>query len=298
MLRPHRLLLIILLALLSHSAMAQSRVDCNALNSRILKQAVHYCVMLPSDYDASASTHPPRRYPVLYFLHGLGDNEQSLFKSGAWDQVEELRRQHKIGEFLIAAPEGGRTFYINSADGEERYSDFFLHEFMPFIEGKYQIRRQRNFRGITGVSMGGYGALRFAFAHPELFGSVSAQSAALMTHSPKDLNMAMRSGAPIGRLLGNVFGNPIDAAHWKENDPLFLAKLHKHAIARLATYFNCGRDDDYGFETGAEALDQQLRAEGIRHEFHLYPGNHSASYFLAHFGETMQFHSRVFETRN
>jgi|SRR5438105_1253120 len=297
MLRPYRLLLIIFLALLSRSAQAQRRVDCNALNSRILKQVVHYCVMLPSDYDAAATTHPPKRYPVLYFLHGLGDNEQSLFKSGSWDQVEELRRQHKIGEFLIAAPEGGRTFYVNSADGKLRYSDFFLQEFMPFIEHKYPIRRERNSRAITGLSMGGYGALRFAFAHPELFGSVSAQSAALMTNSPTDLNLAMRSGAPVGRLLGNVFGNPIDAGHWKENDPFLLAKSQKAAISRLAIYFNCGRDDEYGFESGAEALDRQLQSEGIRHEFHLYPGNHSASYFLAHFGETMQFHSRVFETR-
>src|SRR5437868_12322827 len=248
MLRPHRLLLTILLALLSHSAMAQSRVDCNALNSRILKQAVHYCVMLPSDYDASASTHPPRRYPVLYFLHGLGDNEQSLFKSGAWDQVEELRRQHKIGEFLIAAPEGGRTFYINSADGEERYSDFFLHEFMPFIEGKYQIRRQRNFRGITGVSMGGYGALRFAFAHPELFGSVSAQSAALITQTPQEIDATERSGTSLGRLLGVAFGEPVNIPHWKENSVFNLAKRNTPSLRRLAIYFNCGNADDYGFE--------------------------------------------------
>src|SRR5438309_11753086 len=110
MLRPYRLLLIIFLALLSRSAQAQRRVDCNALNSRILKQVVHYCVMLPSDYDAAATTHPPKRYPVLYFLHGLGNNEQSLSKSGSWDPVEELRRQHKIGEVMLAAPEGGRTF--------------------------------------------------------------------------------------------------------------------------------------------------------------------------------------------
>ena len=61
---------------------AQSRIDCNALNSTILKQVVHYCVYLPAGYDAGATQHPPRRYPVLYFLHGLGDNERTLFNSG------------------------------------------------------------------------------------------------------------------------------------------------------------------------------------------------------------------------
>src|SRR5437588_12550387 len=121
MLRPYRLLLIIFLALLSRSAQAQRRVDCNALNSRILKQVVHYCVMLPSDYDAAATTHPPKPYPVLYLLHGLGDNEQSLFKSGGWHRLAELRRQHKMGEFLIEEPEGGRTFGVISAEGNPRH---------------------------------------------------------------------------------------------------------------------------------------------------------------------------------
>ena len=122
-----RLCLFLLLA--SYVAAAQSRIDCSALNSRILKQVVHYCVYLPAGYDASAAQHPPQRYPVLYFLHGLGDNEQTLFNTGGWTLLDDLRRQHKMGDFLIVAPEGRRSFYINSADGSVRYSDFFLQEF-------------------------------------------------------------------------------------------------------------------------------------------------------------------------
>src|SRR6266849_9148617 len=117
---PHRFpLLFALLIFLSLPARAQSRTDCNAINSRILKQAVHYCVQLPSDYDASDAKQ--RRYPVLYFLHGLGQNEQTLFNTGGWSLIEDLRRQHKIIDFLIVAPEGGRSFYINSADNSLRY---------------------------------------------------------------------------------------------------------------------------------------------------------------------------------
>src|ERR1700741_2898150 len=111
----------------------QSRIDCSALNSKILKRVVRYCVYLPSGYDAGAAEHPPRRYPVLYFLHGLGDNEQTLFNSGGWTLLEDLRNQHKMGDFLIVAPEGRRSFYINSADGSVRYNDFFLKEFLPHI---------------------------------------------------------------------------------------------------------------------------------------------------------------------
>jgi S-formylglutathione hydrolase FrmB len=249
-------------------------------------------VLLPPSYDIV----PAKRYPVLYFLHGLGENEQTLFKTGGWNLIEDLRQQHKVGDFLIVTPEAKASFYVDSADGKVRYSDFFLQEFIPYIEGKYRVRRERTSRAISGISMGGYGALRFAFAYPEKFSAVSAQSAALMTESTQELDAALRAGTPTGKLLGSVFGNPINVTHWKENDPFLLARKNKGAIGKLAIYFNCGRDDEYDFEVGGQALDKQLQQERIKHEFHLYPGNHSASYFGAHIGEVMEFHSKMFET--
>jgi S-formylglutathione hydrolase FrmB len=284
-----------LLILLSSPLFAEAgRIDCNALNSQILKQPVHYCVYLPANYDAGARQQPPPRYPVLYFLHGLGDNEQTLFNSGGWTLLEDLRRQHKIGDFLIVAPEGRRSFYINSADGSVRYSDFFVREFMPHIESRYRIKPGRAGRAISGISMGGYGALRFAFANPQLFSAASAQSAALITASPQELDTAARTGAPMAGLLGNVFGNPINVPHWKENSPFVLAKRNEDGLRKLAIYFNCGQDDNYGFEKGAAALDQQLRNAGVQHEYHAYPGDHSLWYFLEHFAEVIEFHSHAF----
>jgi S-formylglutathione hydrolase FrmB len=283
------------LLLLAIPAVAQSRIDCAALNSHILGRIVHYCVLLPSGYDSD--TEKSVHYPVLYFLHGLGDNEQTLVKSGGWNLVEDLRQQHKIGDFLIVTPEGKASFYVNSADGKVRYSDFFRHEFMPYIESEFRVDRKRRARAITGISMGGYGALRFAFAYPELFSSVSAESAALMTASPQELDAGMRPGTSLGRVMGPVFGNPINAAHWKDNSPFVLAKENRIAIGSLAIYFNCGRDDDFQFEVGAEALHHELDSESIQHEYHLYPGDHSSSYFLSHLGEVMQFHSKQFEKK-
>jgi S-formylglutathione hydrolase FrmB len=274
-------------------AQAQSRIDCNALNSQTLKQIVHYCVYLPANYEASAK-NPGARFPVLYFLHGLGDNEQTLFNSGGWTLLDDLRRQGKIGDFLIVAPEGRRSFYVNSADGSVRYSDFFTREFIPYIEAQYHIRTGRDSRAISGISMGGYGALRFAFAHPELFSAVSAQSAALITESPQELDAAGRAGAPIVRTLTAVFGNPIDVAHWNENNPFVLAKKNALLRRKLSIYFNCGQNDNYGFEKGAAALHAQLQKEGVLHEYHPYSGDHSISYFLSHFAEVMEFHSRAF----
>ncbi len=295
--RGLRIIFLLAAFAVSLSAQAQSRIDCDALNSRILKHPVHYCVYLPASYDNGAAQDPAQKYPVLYFLHGLGDNERTLFNSGGWTLLDDLRRQNKMGEFLIVAPEGGRTFFINSADGAVRYSDFFLQEFVPLIETKYRIRKGRNNRAISGISMGGYGALRFAFAHPEMFSAVSAQSAALITESPQELDTAERSGAALGKTLAPVFGSPIDVRHWKKNSPFVLAQRNLAAVRRLAIYFNCGQDDNYGFEKGAAMLHEQLQKEGVKHEYHPYPGDHSLSYFLDHFTEVMEFHSQAFANK-
>jgi len=285
-------LLPVVLLWLPLAAKAQSRTDCNVINSRILKQSIHYCVQLPPDYDTNDAKQ--RLYPVLYFLHGLGQNEQTLFSTGGWSLIEDLRRQHKISDFLIVAPEGGRSFYINSADNSLRYGDFFLQEFIPHIESRYRVRPGRQGRAITGVSMGGYGAMRFAFAHPALFSAVSAQSAALITQTPQELGAAGPSNGSLGRLLGSAFGQPINLPHWNQNSVFVLAKKNESGLHRLAIYFNCGQRDDFGFEDGAAALHQQLQAEGVRHEYRSYPGDHSLTYFLSHMGEVMEFHSGVF----
>ena len=292
-----RCVVLFLIPFVGAQVRAQGRIDCNTLNSHILGQAIHYCVLLPTGYDAAIKSHAGRRYPVLYFLHGLGDNEQTLFKGAGWDLVEDLWQQEKISDFLIVTPDGMRSFYINSADGRVRYSDFFIHEFMPYIEAHYLVGRERSARAISGVSMGGYGALRFAFAYPELFSSVSAESAALIPEPPRRIE-APNSNSPLSVFLESVFGNPIDLRHWNQNSPFYLAKQDRSRIraSGLSIYFNCGRDDEFGFDEGAGVLDRQLKSEGISHEFHLYPGNHGAEYFLTHLGEALAFHSRAFSS--
>jgi len=281
----------LLVAMLASAGLvsAQSRIDCTSIESHMLHRAVRYCVMLPSGYEKET-----RKYPVLYFLHGLGENEQALMRSGGWGLIEDLSREHKVGDFIMVAPEGRGTFFINSADGHNRYSDFLISEFLPFIEAHYRIIRTRKSRGVTGLSMGGYGALRLAFAHPELFGSVSAQSAALITETPAQLNADLKDAGPLAGLLASVFGNPIGVVHWKQNSPFELARKDQIQIRTQAIYINCGDQDDYGFDGGATQLHKQLTAEGVHHEFHLYPGRHSADYFLSHLGETIEFHWHAF----
>ena len=251
----------------------------------ILSRGVPYCVVLPASFDAEKA----KRFSILYELHGLGDNEQFLVHSGLWNLVEDLWEGGTLKEFLIATPAGGASFYINSKDGKVRYEDFLLREFFPFIEKRYRVSPGRANRAISGVSMGGYGALHLAFRHPQLFNAVSAHSAALIEKLPAFVNAPE---SPRARVLGGVFGSPPDPVFWDAHSPLVLAQSAN--LSGMRIYFDCGDQDDFGFEAGAAVLDKTLTVRKIPHEFHIYPGRHDPAYFAAHIPASLAFHSRLF----
>lgn len=277
--------LIALLALsFAQSAAAQSKVDCSTLKSRILARDVPYCVMLPPSYEQDKSRH----YPVAYYLHGLGDNEQSLVNLGGWSIYDRLMREKKIGEFVVAAPSGFTSFYINSRDGKFRYEDFFLQEFLPAMEKKYRIGTTRPQRGIMGISMGGFGAMHYAFKYPEKFAAVSANMAALIERLPRDLPQERQQ-----RLMVAIFGDPPDMPFYERNSAFHLARTAPlSALKHMTIYFDCGAQDRYGFNTGAEAMDKLLTQRGVPHEAHIYPGGHDWAYVLEHFAASLQAQSK------
>jgi S-formylglutathione hydrolase FrmB len=262
---------------------ATGRAECLSVQSQILGRQVAYCAILPPSYDAQTT----RRYPVLYFLHGLGENEQILIASGGLSLIEELWERKQLGEFLIVTPAAGSSFYINSRDGRTRYEDFMVREFLPFIEKHYRVRAGRVSRGVEGVSMGGYGALHLAFRHPELFGSVAAHSAAVIEKLPANTG----DDPGIGRILERPFGSPPDAAFWDRESPITIARTAN--LSGLAIYFDCGAQDDLGLDAGNRALDRVLTARHITHEFHLYPGGHNWDYFAEHLPASLEFESRA-----
>ena len=266
---------------------AAAEVQCDAVPSAILGHSVSVCVSLPPSYATSQ-----KRFPTLYFLHGLFENERSWSDRGGAQILEGLRAQGEAGEFIVVLPDGGKTFYINSFDGHERYEDFFISELVPWVDRKFRTIAAPPARGISGTSMGGFGALHIAMEHPDVFGSVSAHSAALIPKIPDPLPSEGRWGF-YAKVLQAPFGSPINNEYFDRNNPLTLAG-EPGRFRQLKLYFDCGESDRYGFEAGARALHEKLRAAGFPHEFALRPGDHGWSYLNQYLKYSILFHWQCF----
>lgn len=266
------------------ASLAQGRLDCAAYKSTILKREVRFCASLPAAYD----TDKTRRFPVVYYLHGLGENERALMP--LWGIIGDEQQAGTVKQFLVITPDAAASFYINSRDGHVRYEEFFIREFIPAMEKKYRIEASRATRGIQGSSMGGYGALRFAFKYPQMFTAVAAEMPALYEKFPQRLipyfEMSRRNAAQ-----ESPFGHPFNEAFWERNTPFTLARENATTIRRekMKVYFDVGSEDDYGFDEGVRQLDKLLTSLHIAHESHVYPGGHGAAFVADHFSQALKF---------
>ena len=165
------------------------------IKSAILNKEVHYSIFLPSDYYTSE-----RAYPVTYLLHGYGDADDGWIQFGEVNRLaDDAIKAGKIPPMIIVTPDGFTSFYINTADGKLNYEDFFIKELIPHIEKTYKVKAERKYRGIAGLSMGGYGALMYALKYPNLFAASAPLSAAVWTDNDIiNLNEDMFNG-----LFGN-----------------------------------------------------------------------------------------------
>lgn len=266
-----------------------SRVEYKTFQSKLLNREIRYGLYLPPSYATSAT----KKYPVLYFLHGLNENEMRWSSRGQTDlKLDKMIADGKIGEFIVAIPFGATSFYTNRRSGTEPWEDMIVNEFVNTIESTYRVNATRATRGISGISMGGYGALKIAMKHPALFGSVSAHSPVLLANLAdarvQDRRLAMFQG-----LFDQIYGINQDMTYWDANNPLHLAQDPKK-FDGMKIYFDCGTEDDYGFQAGAKLLDEMLTKAGYSHEGHLYPGNHGWDYAMQHTDASLLFHWKVF----
>ena len=167
------------------------------MKSQILSGDRNYAVYLPPGYESSS-----RSYPVLYLLHGGGDDQTGWVQFGEVQLIaDKAISEGKATPMVIVMPDAntGRRGYFNDARGDWRYEDFFFSEFMPFVEKEYRIKGEKRYRAVAGLSMGGGGSFMYALHHPELFSSacpLSASTGPLSFEEAKERALRRGPGSP------------------------------------------------------------------------------------------------------
>ena len=260
-------------------------MDNLSMQSRLLKMDRKYAIYLPPDYETST-----RSYPVLYLLHGAGDDQTGWIQFGEVLTIaDEAIKSGMATAMIIVMPDAntGKRGYVNDAKGEWPYEDFFFQEFIPFIEKTYRIRAVKQYRAIAGLSMGGEGTFIYALHHPELFSSACPLSAAT---GPKNIEELKTYNLWQG--VDGIADKDKEAYFKKYSVLSLIENLPGTQKKAVRWYIDCG-DDDFLFE-GNSLVHIAMRKKEIPHEFRIRDGIHSWTYWRASLPKVLEFVSMAF----
>jgi enterochelin esterase-like enzyme len=259
--------------------------DDLSMKSEILNGERKYAVYLPPDYETSQ-----RSYPVLYLLHGGGDDQSGWIQFGEVHHIaDQAILSGKATPMVIAMPDAntGRRGYFNSPDGKWRYEDFFFEEFIPYIEKTYRIRSEKRYRAVAGLSMGGGGSFMYALHHPEMFTAACPLSASTGPLTIEELKERLK------RFNNESYTDDQLENYFKRHSTLELLKtVPVEDIKSVRWYIDCG-DDDFLYE-GNSLVHIEMRKKEIPHEFRIRDGRHSWVYWRSALPTVLEFVSAPF----
>jgi enterochelin esterase-like enzyme len=258
--------------------------DNVSMKSRILNMDRNYAVYLPPDYETSQ-----RSYPVLYLLHGSGDDQTGWVQFGEVLTIaDKAIKEGKATAMVIIMPDGntGRRGYFNDIRGDWRYEDFFFQEFLPHVEKTYRIKSEKRYRAISGLSMGGGGATMYALHHPELFSASCPLSASLGPLSIDKLKSYL--------VQSKVSVPDAQVQQWfNTNTALPLVNNMPDSLKTAVRWFiDCG-DDDFLYEDNS-LLHIAMKKKQIPHEFRIREGAHNWTYWRESLPTVLEFVSMGF----
>jgi enterochelin esterase family protein len=270
-----------------------SKVLFASFSSSSLKEEREYSIFLPPSYSKGSLN-----YPVVYFLHGLNNDHTSwtVERYGQLHQmVDRLIAEHTIPEILIVHPKGDNSFYTNYVDGSRNYEDFIISDLIQHVERTYRAKTGRHWRAIEGTSMGGFGALKIAFKHKDLYAATAAHSPIVFLAEPNQMSDQSKNSGRFDwfvRMIAPMFGSPVDPQRWAANNPLDLAKSSD--LSGLRIYFDYGTADRYiqsiGLDQGINALDRALTERSIPHIFKTHPNEpHGWELVRLHLADSLAF---------
>lgn len=258
--------------------------DQLTMQSKILNMERKYAIYLPSGYETSQ-----RAYPVLYLLHGGGDDQTGWVQFGEVKYIaDKAIREGTSTPVIIVMPDAntGRRGYSNDIKNEWRYEDFFFEEFIPYIESTYKIKNIKEYRAVAGLSMGGNGTLLYALHHPEMFASACPMSAGANPVTMR--SMRRMAGADSLKIKKELY----DSYMAKYDIPTLISRIPDDKKKDIRWYIDCG-DDDFLYE-GNSMLHIAMRKREIPHEFRVRDGAHNWSYWRESLPEVLKFISAGF----
>tara|TARA_R110000868_G_scaffold374817_3_gene639292 strand:- start:554 stop:1414 length:861 start_codon:yes stop_codon:yes gene_type:complete len=278
------LLLLILTGTLGNLFSQSGKVFDNVtMTSKILKMERKYAVYLPPDYESSE-----RSYPVLYLLHGAGGDQTAWVQRGEILRItDNAIKDGTATPMIIVMPDAntGQRGYFN--EGKDwRYEDFFFEEFMPFIEKKYRIKDEKQYRAIAGLSMGGGGSFMYAMDHPELFSSACPLSSYIGPLTVEDLKKRN------ARRDFNYSDKEVTVYFKRHNALELLKSVSEEDLKSIRWYIDCG-DDDYLFE-GTSLMHIAMTKKKIPHEYRVRDGGHNWTYWRETLPTVLEFVSDTF----
>ncbi len=258
--------------------------DNLTVTSKLLKSERKYAIYLPPDYESSN-----RSYPVLYLLHGSGDDQTGWVQFGEILQItDQAIKEGKATAMIIVMPDAdtGRRGYFNDVKGDFAYEDFFFTELMPQVEKKYRIKSVKQYRAVAGLSMGGGGSFMYALHRPELFSSACPLSAYV---GPINLDEAKK------RLIGtnpNISDEQVATWFSKHSALPLIENMPDDQKKAVRWYIDCG-DDDFLYE-GNSLVHIAMRKKEIPHEYRVRQGGHSWNYWRTALPDVLEFVSQAF----
>ena len=278
--------------LISVLAISQGKIiETLSIQSKILGKAVKYSIYLPADYETSQ-----RHYPTLYLLHGYSDDETGWAQFGEVQKItNETIAKGDATQMIIAMPDAGVSWYINDAAGKVPFEDFFVKEFIPYIDSVYKTRNKKEYRAVAGLSMGGYGSLIYGIKHPELFAACAPLSAAVWND---DHIAGMSTSDWTNYKFNDLFGTNLEGKKhltetWYKNSILkIIATTPAEKLNTVRFYIDCG-DDDFLIKGNME-LHALLNDRKVNHEFRVRDGSHNWTYWRTALPEVLKFVSESF----
>ena len=244
--------------------------DNLSMKSEILNMDRKYSIYLPPNYDTSE-----RSYPVLYLLHGSGDDQTGWVQFGEILHIAD--KAIKAGDataMIVVMPDANteQRGYANAPGGNWNYEDFFFEELMPHVEKEFRIKSEKRYRAVAGLSMGGGGTFYYALHRPDLFSSACPLSASTGPLSKDDVKKYMNR-----RGMTDATETQMDEWFNKYSVLEMVKNMPDDQKKQVRWFIDCG-DDDFLFE-GNSLVHIEMRKKEIPHEYRVRQGAHNWTYW-------------------